>query len=364
MNNGYNNGQQNNQPYYQGNNQPNYQGNNQPNYQGNNQPAKNSGGSGKTPIIVLSVILAVVILGVGIGALAYFNSDKIGGGKTDKVVEALEEGKYSEAIAMYEKEYGYGKTDVKLNDALVERLLQIENEYRDGEISYNSAVKEIETIRSMGIDAIEDDVQQTADYVEKLEKSTNEAKPETVVETVVVGSNDPGDDPLSEENLPSPPAATIASKPYISYASTLKGSVLGASNVNGARSFGADKAIDDCYDSCWCVNSGTAGAGASIKFNLTQKSWVSGVQIVNGNLYMPYDDLYSLNGQVKTFTLTFSDGTSQTFTANYNYNASSSWQTFRLSKPVATDYVILTVQSGYSGSKFTTNVCLGEFTVF
>ena len=79
---------------------------------------------------------------------------------------------------------------------------------------------------------------------------------------------------------------------------------------------------------------------------------------------MPYDDLYSLNGQVKTFTLTFSDGTSQTFTANYNYNASSSWQTFRLSKPVATDYVILTVQSGYSGSKFTTNVCLGEFAVF
>lgn len=343
MNNGYNNGQ-------------NY---NPQNYQGNNQPAQNSGGSGKTAVIVLSVILAVVVLGVAIGAGAYFFKNN--GDSSNKVVAALEDGKYSEALQVYENKYGYGKTDVKLNDALVERLLEIEDEFCAGEISYNSAVKEIETIRSMGIVAIEDDLQKTADYIEKLEKGTSKQEPETVVVTV----NNPDNNQLGQENLPAPTQATISSNPVISYASTLKGSVLGSSNVNGARSFGADKAIDGSYDSCWCVNtSSTAGAGGSIRFNLAQKSWVSGVQIVNGNLYMPYDDLYSLNGQVKTFTLTFSDGSSQTFTANYNYNASSSWQTFRLNKPVATDYVILTVQSGYVGTKFTTNVCLGEFDVY
>ncbi|MBO5066616.1 MAG: discoidin domain-containing protein [Clostridia bacterium] len=362
MNNGYNNGQNYNQQNY---NQQNFQGNNQP-YQGNNRPGKSSGGSGKTAIIILSVLLGVVLLGLGIGAAIHFGSNGItGSGSSNKVIAALEDGKYSEALQEYENIYGYGKSDVKLNDALVKRLLEIEDKFRDEEITYNVAVKEIETIRSMGIKEIEDDIQQTAEYVEKLEKMNSETEVGTVVETVVIGNNDPDNERLEEEDVPPPAQATISSNPSISYASTIKGSVLGSSNVNGARSFGADKAIDGCYDSCWCVNtSSTAGAGGSIRFNLTQKSWVSGVQIVNGNLYMPYDDLYSLNGQVKSFTLTFSDGSSQTFTASYNGNGSSSWQTFRLNKPVATDYIILTVNSGYVGSKYTTNVCLGELDVF
>ena len=109
--------------------------------------------------------------------------------------------------------------------------------------------------------------------------------------------------------------------------------------------------------------SNTGAAGAKIRFNLAGRSTVSGITIVNGNLYQPYDNLYSKNGQINSFTLTFSDGTSQTFNANFNY-ASSSPQVIYLDHPVQTDYVILTVNSGHVGTKFTTNVCLGEFGVF
>lgn len=357
MDNGYNNQQytqQNNtQQYY---NQPNYQPNNtQPNSQLNNQPGNNQSpkkSGKKSAIIVLCIILAVALGGAGIGVGSHFLSENSKG--YEAVVASLEEGKYSEALQVYEDKYGYGNSDMELNDALVQRLLEIEDEFLEGEISYNKAIKEVETIGSMGIIAIEDDVAKTLLYVEQLEKKNNPVakEPETLKEAPTV-------------NLATEPLPQISNNPAIRSATTLKGSVLAASNVNGARSFGADKAIDGYYDSCWCVNTNsTGGMGASIRFDLAQKSTVSGVQIVNGNLYRPYEDIYRSNGQVKNFTLTFSDGTSQSFFASYNDGYDSFYENFYLNKPVVTDYIILTVHDGYVGAKYTTNVCLGEFDVF
>ena len=334
------------------NNENNNQQYNQTNFQpvNNNQPPQKSGK--KTAVIVICIILAIAIAGVVIGSAVYSNFKNKKSPET--VIASLEDGKYSEALKVYEDEYGYGNSDIKLNDALVQRLLEIEDEFLNEEISYNKAIKEIETISSMGIIEIEDDVAKTLLYVGQLELKRNgkNEEPETLKEAPQV-------------NLVTEPLPQISNTPVIRSATTLTGSVLAASNVNGARSFGADKAIDGYYDSCWCVNTNsTGGMGASIRFDLAQKSTVSGVQIVNGNLYRPYEDIYRSNGQVKNFTLTFSDGTSQSFFASYNDGYDSFHENFYLNKPVVTDYIILTVNDGYVGAKYTTNVCLGEFDVF
>ncbi len=161
------------------------------------------------------------------------------------------------------------------------------------------------------------------------------------------------------------PDITYSTNPKIVSATTLKGTVLEASNVNTARSFGAKKTIDGYYDSCWCVNTSVSGgAGAQIRFNLSEKSRVNGFMMVNGNLYQPETEIFRSNGQVKNFTLTFSDGTSKTFTASYNEFASAEFEEFQFDSPVITDYIILTVNSGYVGQKFTENVAIGEVSVY
>lgn len=153
--------------------------------------------------------------------------------------------------------------------------------------------------------------------------------------------------------------------PVIDTAVTLEGEVLPDSNVSETRSFGAYKAVDGYYDSCWCVNTNRyGGAGAKIRFDLKEEATVSGIKLINGNLYHPYDDIYRSNGQIKTFTLTFSDGSSEQFTASYNAGASADYEIFTFDEPVLTSNIVLTVDSGYVGAKYDTNVCLGEFDVF
>ncbi len=168
-------------------------------------------------------------------------------------------------------------------------------------------------------------------------------------------------EPLQKEPIPE---ETYSRNPVIDSATTISGKVLESSNVNSARSFGAKKAIDGYYDSCWCVNANTGGAGAKIRFNLREKSLVKGFLMVNGNLYQPEKDIFKSNGQVKNFTLTFSDGTSKTFTAYYNDSASANFEDFLFDTPVITDYIVLTVNSGYVGQKYTENVAIGEVRVY
>ncbi len=324
----------------------------------NTTPQKTS--NKKTGIKVLCVVLALAVcVAAGTGIFLVLKNNA----KQENIVEALADGKYSQALELYEDNYAYGESDSDLKNLLEERLVKIEDEFLKKRISYNSAMKEIETIRAMGIEEIEEAVSKTESYIKESENGAEKevaADSQNVKPTEAVTLREAPDVQLGSEPLPQ-----VSSSPIITSASTISGSVLSASNVNAARSFGANKAIDGYYDSCWCVNTNVeGGAGGAIRFKLAQRSTVSGVMLVNGNLYMPYDELYAKNGQIKTFTLSFSDGTSQTFTASYNSSASDAFQTFYLDKPVVTDYITLTVKSGYTGYKFTTNVCLGEFEAF
>ena len=174
--------------------------------------------------------------------------------------------------------------------------------------------------------------------------------------------------------VPSPAAPVSASttsyapvqypSPVISWAETNYGSVLPGANVIASRTFGADQAIDGIANTCWCVNtSQRGGVGGTITIHLRETSRVSGIAIINGNTFEPEDDVFSDNGQVKAFTLTFSDGSSLSHVASFNY-ATSNFEQFRFSTPVITNSVTLRVDSAYVGNVFPTNVCIGEISVF
>lgn len=318
--------------------------------------AQNS--NSKKPIIIaLCIIIAVAILSIVVAGIFLVAKNTV---SHKDIVRALEEGRYSEASSIFEDKYGYGSSDGELAGVLGDRIVALQNDYQAGLITYTSANKEIETIRAMGIASLDDALKQAEAFINNTDVQQNAA----VNNGVQTTRKDAPEVNLGSEPLPSVKQSYSSDTPSIVSATTLKGEVLAMSDVNAARSFGANKAIDGYYDSCWCVNTKQTGAaGASIRFDLSGRGTVNGVTIVNGNLYQPYNNLYSKNGQINTFTLTFSDGSTQTFSASFN-NASSTPQVIYLDRPVQTDYIILTVQSGHVGSKFPTNVCLGEFGVF
>lgn len=207
-----------------------------------------------------------------------------------------------------------------------------------------------------------------------LQNKKTVSRPQTVAPTSassVFQANSPSSAAQQEYATPSvnvptsaPTVQYSASAPVASWAKTTVGTVLGSSNINSSRSFGADQAIDGYANTCWCVNtSQAAGAGGTFTVHLKERSTVSGIAIINGNTFLPEESLYRLNGQVRNFTLTFSDGSSLSYTASYN-NASSEYEIFNFPNAVTTDTVTFRVDSGYQGDTYTTNVCLGEITVF
>ncbi len=157
----------------------------------------------------------------------------------------------------------------------------------------------------------------------------------------------------------------VYTQPVVEWAETEYGVVLPASNVSDERTFEADSAIDGNPESCWCVNTDQdGGAGAQIMIGLEQECIVSGVKLINGNVYLPEEDLFKRNGQVKNFTLTFSDGSQKSFTAAYNDSAATEYEYFHFDEPVLTEYISLTVDDGYAGEKFPQNVCITEIAVY
>lgn len=154
-------------------------------------------------------------------------------------------------------------------------------------------------------------------------------------------------------------------KPEIISATTLTGTVLTSSNTDSSRTFVSGNTLDKNIDTSWCVNTdNNGGVGAQIRFDLKEKTLVKGFMMVNGNLYQPEKGIFRSNGQVQRFTLTFSDGTSLCYTAEYNDTASAQYESFEFVAPVVTDYIILTVDSAYVGQKYTTNVAISEVAVF
>ena len=318
-------------------------------------PKKKGKGAVKAVIAVCSVLLFVVFaVIIGVVSLILF-----GGNDCEKVVRLLDKGDYSEAFNKYVELYGRGNSDEELDDAINDRLEKIKEDFDDGNLDYEQAIEELEVYEDMKIDKFEDEI---ADLSEYIRESDEEVSPTEEAPTTKQQPDGTTQSHLPTEPIPERP---VSYYPRISDAATLKGVVLSASNVNSGRSFGANKAIDGYYDSCWCVNTkGTGGSGAQIRFNLSEKSYVNGFKLINGNLYKPETDIYSLNGQIREFTLTFSDGTRKSFVASYSNNGVANYQYFDFNEPIATDYIILTVDSGYVGTNFTTNVCLGEFEVY
>lgn len=157
----------------------------------------------------------------------------------------------------------------------------------------------------------------------------------------------------------------FSSTPRIINAKTLIGTELGVSNVDSTRTFNAINTIDGNYETCWCVNTeNTGGEGAAIEFTLKEQTIIGRIGIINGNQFQTYDELYSLNGQVCDFMLTFGDGSKQIFRANFNPGNPSQYQYFDLETPIVTDSIVLTVISSYAGTKYSTNVSITEIEVY
>lgn len=152
--------------------------------------------------------------------------------------------------------------------------------------------------------------------------------------------------------------------PQIIRAQTINGIELGNSNVESSRTFDANNAIDANDETCWCVNTEKRGGeGAEIAFILKEQTTVRRIGLVNGNQFHAYDELYSLNGQICEFVLTFSDGSKQTFCADFNSGEPEKYQYFDI-EPCVTGSIVLTVISAYEGTKYSTNVSITEFIVF
>ncbi len=133
----------------------------------------------------------------------------------------------------------------------------------------------------------------------------------------------------------------------------------------GSRTYTGENTIDGDADTCWLVNNDVEGAaGAWIRYDFDRTCTVSGIKMINGNVYK--DGYYYLNGHIKKFRLDFSDGTSITLTADEYETRDIDFNSFTFDKPVTTSYIKLTVVSSYIGTKesYRENTAMTEFEVF
>lgn len=140
------------------------------------------------------------------------------------------------------------------------------------------------------------------------------------------------------------------------------------------RKYTPQMAIDGNPDTCWMAETDgkeTAGAGNWIKLDFGTKQTVHGIKLLNGNVWdgyrdgeQVYDDLFSKNGRIKDFELSFSDGSTLYYTAYDIRETSYNSNIFYFDHSVETEYVILKVRSGYCGYKYSTVVCLSEIVTF
>ena len=140
------------------------------------------------------------------------------------------------------------------------------------------------------------------------------------------------------------------------------------------RRYTPDQAIDGDYNTCWMAaakNNGKGGVGNWIQANLDKTTPLNGIKLLNGNgwngMYQGKQvatNLYNINGRIRDFTLTFSDGTVFTFTAADVREESFGRNVFRFPHAVDATWVRLTVDSAYIGTKWDTVVCLSELALF
>lgn len=137
------------------------------------------------------------------------------------------------------------------------------------------------------------------------------------------------------------------------------------------RTYDSSNAFDRDYDTCWMVSGKQGAVGNWIELYFETPKQISGIQFLNGNCWNGYyqgekvaKGVYAANGRVQDFTLTFSDGTSRSFTAKDVREETYGENRFYFDSTVTTSSIRLTIDSAYTGSKWNTVCCISEIAAF
>lgn len=107
----------------------------------------------------------VVVLSIGIGILSNYNSPK------EQMYRSIENGDYEKAYDLYAENFSDKKIPDKLLDVFWDRLDAAKQQFISKEKNYSETKLEIERVGSMGIEALDEKVQLTMDYVNALNDS-------------------------------------------------------------------------------------------------------------------------------------------------------------------------------------------------
>ncbi len=121
---------------------------------------------------------------------------------------------------------------------------------------------------------------------------------------------------------------------------------------------GPDNALDGNSSTAWIESASGAGIGEWIRLGFDKAHTIHGVYISNG--YRKSSDLFAKNGRVRRLEVSFSNGSSETFTLA---DQSSGTERLTFAQPVTTDSVRLTILEVYAGYKYE-DTCITELSVF
>lgn len=118
-----------------------------------------------------------------------------------------------------------------------------------------------------------------------------------------------------------------------------------------------DRIADGSLSTAWVEGAEGQGLGESVSLQFTGTYLVTGLYIYAG--YQKSEDLYYKNSRPQSITVTFSDGTQETFSLEDQMGE----QQLTLTQPRATESVTITIEAVYPGSRYQDTV-ISELTLF
>ena len=164
--------------------------------------------------------------------------------------------------------------------------------------------------------------------------------PTPVPTTTVVVTQAPTPTPTSSQP-PTPPPPTASNITWAAYGA----SASSALDAGGGASYGADNLLDGSTKTCWSEGVGGYGEGEYVDIEFSETVVLTRFELVPG--YLKYDsqegvDRWWSNGRLAELELSFSDGTSESFTLDDR----KGWHTFQLDEP-HTDQVRMTIVDAF-----------------
>ncbi len=210
----------------------------------------------------------------------------------------------------------------------------------DGSLTFFGTLRLEDSRLYMDVEDIakEDGSALTADAVEPLDLIEPEEQPEK--ETSDNGASDgtaAPDGNVAVDSASNSAIASVTSSSHLEeyYADT------------GYLHHIAENVIDGSDSTAWIEGVSGDGVGEWIQLDLDGEYVLNGLEIENG--YWKSAELYSKNGRVKSLRLTFSDGSSQTFSLNDEFGV---LQTIALDAPVVTSSIKIEILEVYPGNKY------------